>query len=243
MIVKEQDTELQPAPNAPRIKDMHSDDTPRERAEKLGCASLTIPELWAIILRTGVSGNPIMHLCRSLMEANDNRLTLLERRTRRELLAIKGLGKLKVIQIEAVMELIRRYNREEASGNPIIKGSQAIFKVMRPHLGHLDHEEVWALFLNQRNEVLKLYQVSKGGLASTIFDIKMIIKEALLENAACVVLCHNHPSGNLRPSPQDDQITRRCKEACAIMELRMLDHIIVSADSTHYYSYFDEGRL
>ncbi|MBD5231648.1 MAG: DNA repair protein RadC [Bacteroidales bacterium] len=242
MIVKEEETNLT-VPAAPRIKDMDADDTPRERAEKHGCAALSVPDLWALILRTGTVGNPITALCRDLMRANDGKLTRLERRTRRELLQIKGLGKLKVIQIEAVMELIRRYNREEAEANPVIKGSEAIFRVMRPHLGHLDHEEVWALIMNRRNEVVKLYQVSKGGIASSVFDVKLIVKEALLENAACIALCHNHPSGNLQPSPQDDQITRRCKEACQLMDLRLLDHLIITADNTRYYSYFDNGRL
>jgi len=240
MIVNEQEA---PRPVAPRVKDMDADDTPREKAERLGCGALSVPDLWALILRTGTVGYPITTLCRDLMRSNDGRLTTLERRERQELMQIKGLGKLKVIQIEAVMELIRRYNREQAAENPVIKGSEAIFRVMRPHLGHLDHEEVWALIMNRRNEVLKLYQASKGGIASSVFDIKLIVKQALLENAASIALCHNHPSGNLRPSPQDDQITHKCKEACELMDIRMLDHLILTSDNTRYYSYFDEGRL
>jgi len=242
MVVKEEDTP-RPASMAMRVKDMDAADTPREKAEKYGCGVLSGPDLWALILRTGTVGNPITTLCRDLMRANDGRLTTLERRTRKELLQVKGLGKLKVIQIEAVLELIRRYNTEETRDNPVVKGSEAIFRIMRPRLGHLDHEEVWALIMNQRNEVLKLYQASKGGIASSIFDVKLIVKEALLENAASIALCHNHPSGNLRPSPQDDDITRRCKEACRLMDMRLVDHLIVSADNTGYYSYFDEGRL
>ncbi len=242
MIVKEDSAELQ-APLRQRIKDMDADDTPRERAEKHGCGALSVPDLWALILRTGTVGNPITALCRDLMRANDGKLTRLERRTRKELLQIKGLGKLKVIQIEAVLELIRRYNSEHPLENPIVKGAADIFRVMRPHLGHLDHEEVWAIIMNQRHEVLKLYQASKGGIASSIFDIKLIIKEALLENASSIALCHNHPSGNLTPSPQDDQITRKCREACALMDLRLLDHLIISSDNYRYYSYHDQGRL
>lgn len=242
MIVKEDSQELN-RPVAPRIKDMDSDDTPRERAEKHGCSVLSVPDLWALILRTGTVGNPITALCRDLMRSNDGKLTNLERRTRQELLQIKGLGKLKVIQIEAVMELVRRYNSEQVESNPVVQGSKAIFGVMRPHIGHLAHEEMWALMMNSRNEVVKLYQVSKGGVTGTAFDVKLIVKEALLENATSVALCHNHPSGNLQPSPQDDQLTRRCKEACRFMEIRFLDHVIVTADPRKYYSYFDEGRL
>jgi len=226
-----------------RIKDMDKLDTPRERAEKYGCSVLEVPDLWALILRTGTVGKPVTELCRDLMRANDGRLTRLERRQRRELLSIRGLGKLKVIQIEAVMELIRRYNREQASDNPVVSGSADIFRIMRPRIGHLDHEEIWALILNRRGEVLQLYQASKGGPHSTVFDVRMIIKQALLENAAGIALCHNHPSGNLIPSAQDDEITRRCREACRFMELKLLDHIIVTADNQAYYSYFDRGKL
>lgn len=231
----------EPRPALPRVKDMDADDTPRERAERLGIGALSVPELWAIILRTGTRGMPITQLCRDLMRANDERLTRLERRTRRELLAIRGIGALKATQIEAVMELIRRYNAEAPSADPIIRSSADLYAVIRPRIAHLPHEEVWVILLSQRNQVLKLTQASKGGWASSLFDVKVIIKEALLENAAAIMLCHNHPSGTLQPSLQDDNITRRLKEACAAMDLRLLDHLIVT---THgYYSYADQGRM
>ena len=166
---------------------------------------------------------------------------MLERRTRQEILGIKGLGKLKALQIEAVMELIRRYNGEPPAENPRIRCSADIYATVRQTLGGLDHEEVWVLLLNRRHEAVKFVQLSKGGWSSSIFDVKMLIKEALLENASSLALCHNHPSGNLNPSPQDDNITRVCKQACGTMELNMIDHLIVTADS--YYSYADQGRL
>lgn len=225
----------------PKVKDMSPDDTPRERAEKYGCGVLSVADLWALILRTGTVGNPITHLCRELMKHNDGRLRVLERRTRQEILGIKGLGKLKALQIEAVMELIRRYNGEPPAENPRIRCSADIYATVRQALGGLDHEEVWVLLLNRRHEAVKFVQLSKGGWSSSIFDVKMLIKEALLENASSLALCHNHPSGNLNPSPQDDNITRVCKQACGTMELNMIDHLIVTADS--YYSYADQGRL
>ncbi|MBP3298312.1 MAG: DNA repair protein RadC [Muribaculaceae bacterium] len=225
----------------PKVKDMSPDDTPRERAEKYGCGILSVADLWALILRTGTVGNPITHLCRELMKHNDDRLRVLERRTRQEILGIKGLGKLKALQIEAVMELIRRYNGEPPAENPRIRCSADIYATVRQALGGLDHEEVWVLLLNRRHEAVKFVQLSKGGWSSSIFDVKMLIKEALLENASSLALCHNHPSGNLNPSPQDDNITRVCKQACGTMELNMIDHLIVTADS--YYSYADQGRL
>ncbi len=247
MIIKTNNTDheagnaCEPRPAMPRVKDMSPDDTPRERAEKYGCGVLSVPDLWALVLRTGTVGNPITELCRELMRANDGRITTLERRTRQELMAIKGLGPLKVIQIEAVLELIRRYNSESPAENPFIRTSADIYKVISPRIAHLPHEEVWAIILNQRNQVVKLYQASKGGWASSVFDVKPIIKEAMLENASAIALCHNHPSGSLRPSPQDDNITRICLQAATLMEIRFLDHLIVTRHG--YYSYNDVGKL
>ena len=225
----------------PRIADMCPDDQPREKAEKYGCGVLSIPDLWAIILRTGSVGYPITQVCRDIMQSNNNKLKVLERRTRQELREVKGLGPMKVIQIEAVMELIRRYNAETPLELPIIRSSADIYQIIKPKIAHLDHEEVWVIIMDRRHRVTKLLQISKGGWASSLFDIKVIIKEALLENASAIALCHNHPSGNMKPSPQDDAITRKCREACGVMEISMLDHIIVSPDE--YYSYCDQGRL
>ena len=97
--------------------------------------------------------------------------------------------------------------------------------------------------MNTRLEVMKIHQVSKGGVASTVFDVKTVLKEALLENASAIALCHNHPSGNLSPSPQDDRITIKCRDACRLMDLRLIDHIIISSDNQNFYSYNDEGKI
>ncbi len=226
---------------SPRVKDMCKEDTPRERAAKYGVGVLSVADLWALILRTGAVGNPITSLCRNLMEANSDSLRVLERRTRSELQQIKGLGQLKALQIEAVMELVRRYNLEKPADDPVIRSSADIFALMSPKIGNIDHEEVWALFLNRGHKVMKLSCCSTGGFASSVFDVKMIIKSALLENSSALVLCHNHPSGQLRPSSQDDAITRKCREAATLMDISMLDHVIVTAHG--YYSYADEGRM
>lgn len=247
MIIKESDTPppagaaCEPRPALPRVKDMSEDDQPREKAEKFGCGALSVADLWALVLRTGSVGNPVTKLCRDMMAASDNRLTRLERRSRRELMEIKGLGKTKAIQVEAVMELIRRYNAEEPAALPEIRSSSDIYAVIRPRIAHLPHEEVWVVVMDRKHRVTKLFQASKGGWASSLFDIKVIIKEALLENASAIALCHNHPSGNMRPSAQDDDITRRCAKACRVMDLNLLDHLIVSPHT--YYSYADEHRL
>lgn len=223
------------------VKEFDTDDQPRERALKLGVGALSVADLWAIVLRTGTPGKPITELCRDLMRVNDGSLRRLERRDLKELTAMKGIGITKAVQIQAVMELMRRYSAEEAADNPTVTRSADIFAIMRPKIGNLPHEEIWALLMNRRNEVLTLYRVSEGGAAATVFDVKKLLKAALLEGCCSVALCHNHPSGTLRPSPQDDDMTRRCKEACKATDLRLIDHLIITSSS--YYSYSDEGRL
>lgn len=223
------------------VKEMNPEEQPREKAEKYGCGNLTTVELWALILRIGSQGHPVTELCRQMMEQNDYSLHKLERRTRRELMKLKGIGGMKCTQVLAVMELIRRYCLEDIPKGEIITGSNQIYKRLGPQIGNLDHEEIWLLLLNRRNEVIKEMNITTGSSTASIFDIKKIIKHALLENAESLILTHNHPSGNLRPSPADDKITRDLNEACKIMNLIMLDHIIITHSG--YYSYKDSGRL
>ena len=223
------------------VKEFDPADQPREKAEKHGCGVLTVPELWALILRTGTPGNPITELCRTLMKDNGGKLHRLERRTRKEIMAMKGIGMTKCIQIEAVMELMKRYAAEEPVREESINSSEKIFQRMRWKIGNLDHEEVWVLLLNQRNQVVKEVCLSTGTSTASLFDVRTAIKQALLENAEALILTHNHPSGGLIPSSQDDHITKQLAEACKYMHYRLLDHVIVT--DTGFYSYHDEGRL
>ncbi|MDE6017774.1 MAG: DNA repair protein RadC [Muribaculaceae bacterium] len=239
------DPEASHANTVIKIMEMDKEERPRERAINHGISSLTTSELLAIILRTGQPGLPITDLCRQLMNDNDNSLLRLEQRTRGELMLTKGIGAAKALQIEAMMEVMRRYLRESIDRStrqlPTLTASASIYERMRYRIANLDHEEVWIILLNRRNQILKEFRVTSGSAVASVFDIKMIIKRALLENAEGIVMCHNHPSGNLRPSPQDDHITRRLADACRTMDLRMLDHVIVT--TLGYYSYNDDGRL
>lgn len=223
------------------VKDFDPDDRPREKAIKYGCHVLSTPDLWAIILRTGLVGKPITELCRDLMRECNGKLCDLERLSREQILKVKGLGTAKALQIEAVMELIRRYSREKVGEKLRIQSSKEIFELMRPEIGNLPHEEVWALYLNQRHEVIYKMKITQGSAVASVFDVKKILKEALLRDAQGLAMCHNHPSGNLNPSVQDDQITRKMSEGAKSMDLRFLDHVIVTAGG--YYSYSDVGRL
>lgn len=227
------------------IKEMSKDERPRERAMTHGIETLTTAELLAIILRTGQPGLPVTDLCRQLMNDNNNSLLRLEQRSRNELMLTKGIGAAKALQLEAMMEVMRRYRQESLDKKNskffIIKNSETIYERMRYRIANLDHEEVWIILLNRRNQVIKEFCTTSGSSIASVFDTKMIIKRALLENAEGIVMCHNHPSGNLRPSPQDDNITHKLAAACKTMDIRMLDHVIVT--TVGFYSYSDEGRL
>lgn len=223
------------------VKEMDPDQQPREKAEKYGCGILSIPELWALILRVGTPGMPITELCRALMRDNDNSLHKLERRTRAELRGIKGIGITKSIQVEAVIELIKRYCTEEIPANEPIRSSNDIFERMRHTIGNLDHEEVWILLLNRRNQIIKNYKLTSGSSTASIFDLKKALKFAIIENAEGIIMVHNHPSGGTVPSPQDDKITRDLKNGCDFLGLRMLDHVIVT--NCAFFSYNDNGKL
>lgn len=223
------------------VKDLDVADQPREKAMAHGCGVLSTADLWALILRTGTPGTPITELCRQLMNDNEQSLHRLERRTRKELLAIKGIGLTKAIQIEAVMELIRRYTDSTPASRPLIKSSADSFRLLRYQIGNLDHEEIWALFLNKSLHVIGQMKLSQGGTDASVFDVKLLLKQALLENSSALILAHNHPSGNLNPSRPDDNITQICARACEAVSIRFLDHIIVTASG--YYSYSDKGRM
>lgn len=227
------------------IKQMEQDERPRERAVNHGIGSLTTAELLALILRTGQPGLPITDLCRQLMKDNDNSLLRLERRSRNELTLTKGIGEAKALQIEAMMEVMRRYEQEiiDKATRRLdqLQTAKSIHDRMRCRIANLDHEEVWIILLNRRNEVIKEFRLTSGSSVASVFDTKMILKRALLEDAQGVAMCHNHPSGTLRPSPQDDNITHKLSTACKTMDLRLLDHVIITTGG--YYSYSEEGRI
>lgn len=223
------------------VKEMDEDQQPREKAEKFGVGVLSVPELWAIILRIGTPGYPITELCRDLMKKNEGSLHRLERRSKQELCEIKGVGDVKAIEIMAVMELIKRYCQEVIPEDEPIRTSIQIYNRMRHKIGNLDHEEIWMLLLNRQNKVIKEEKLTSGTSTASLFDTKQAIKRAILENAEGMILCHNHPSGSQKPSVQDDNLTNELKGACKFMNLRLLDHIIVTANG--FYSYNDSGRL
>lgn len=223
------------------VKDMEKDEQPRERARLYGVESLTNAELFALILRTGTRGYPITDLCRDLMKMNENLIGNLERNTREQLMKISGVGELKALQIMAVMEIVRRSGTEKVGERIAVRTSSDIFDLMRPVIGNIAYEEIWVLFMNRANRLIGKMRVSSGGSSATVFDIKKILKNAILCNAESLAMCHNHPSGNLQPSGPDDNITRRFKEGCEKLDMACIDHLIITGNG--YYSYRDQGRI
>lgn len=225
----------------PTVKEQDPDDRPREIARTRGVEALSNAQLFALILRTGTPGYPITDLCRDLMQMNENFIGNLKRCTVEQLMEIRGIGEMKAYQIKAVMEIVRRYCDEKIGERPRITSSADIYDMMRHVIGDLPHEEIWVLFLNRGNYVIGKMRVSAGSSVASVFDVKKILKNALLAHAEGVILTHNHPSGTLRPSSQDDSITRKLKDACCQLDITFLDHVIVTAGGS--YSYMDNGRI
>lgn len=217
------------------------EEAPRERAERYGVGVLSNAELWALILRTGMPGLPITTMTVEMMKANDNSLMRLDRRTRAERLEMQGVGMVKAIQIEAVFEIAKRYFNEGPIVTERIRQSRDIYNLMRAQIGNLPHEEIWVLFLKRNNRVLSKMKITTGSSVASIFDIKKIMRHALLEQAEGLVMCHNHPSGTLVPSEPDRQITRQAQSACKALDIQFLDHVILTSHG--YYSFQDSGEL
>lgn len=224
------------------VKEFDELDRPREKATRYGIKALSKSELLALILRTGTVTHPITEICKELLGACDNQLTKLVRKTNKELCIVDGIGPVKAQQIEAINELMERFASERDNYRPtIIKSSKDIYENLRFDIGNLPHEEIWMLSLSQRHAIIDRHILSKGSYNASVFDVRMALKHALIDEAIAIVLAHNHPSGQLFPSPQDDNITRALKRGAESISVRLLDHVIVT--NSGYYSYNDEGRL
>ncbi len=224
------------------IKDWAEEDRPREKMLLKGVSALSDAELLGILIGSGNKSETAVELSQRILHSVSNNLNTLGKLEIRDLIKdFKGIGEAKAITIVAALELGKRRKLSEALVSPQITSSKDVYDIFHPILADLKHEEVWVLFLNRANKVVKNIQISKGGLTATVVDIRLIMKEGIQSLASAMVLCHNHPSGNTHPSDDDDQITKRLKDAGNIMNIRLLDHIIVCDNS--YYSYMDTGRL
>lgn len=224
------------------IKDWAEEDRPREKMLLKGVGALSDAELLGILIGSGNKNETAVELAQRILHSVSNNLNILGKQEIKSLIKnFNGIGEAKAITIAAAMELGKRRKLSEVLIQPQITSSEDVYQIMHPVLADLKHEEVWVLLLNRANKVVKKIQVSKGGIAGTVVDVRLIMKEAIDALASAMILCHNHPSGNSNPSGDDDNITRRLKDAGQIMEIRLLDHIIICDHS--YYSYLDKGKM
>ncbi|MGI6219565.1 MAG: RadC family protein [Bacteroidaceae bacterium] len=230
-------------PEKLNIKDWDSDDRPRERAMKHGIRSLSTAELLAILIGSGSPDENAVDLMKRILSECHQRLSELSRRSILDLCSYKGIGPAKALTIAAACELGRRRKEEaeEREERPKITSSRDIYNYVYSFLCDLPVEECWAIWLNQAGRVIDRMRVGRGGMTATVVDVRCLLREALLQQATAFILVHNHPSGSVHPGPEDDRLTRRLKEAAALMEIRMLDHIVFTDNA--FYSYADEGRL
>lgn len=223
------------------ITNWSEDDKPREKLMNKGKASLSDAELIAILIGSGSRNESAVQLSKRILSSVDNNLNALGKLSLQQLMNFKGIGEAKAISIQAAMELGRRRRAEEVVELQKITSSKSIFELMQPVIGELSHEEFWIIYLNNSNKVLSKSQLSKGGITGTLVDVRLVFKAALEMGAVSIILSHNHPSGALQPSEADKQITKKLKLAGESLDIRILDHLIITEN--HYYSFADEGIL
>lgn len=225
------------------IRDMESAEKPRERLMRLGCSNLTTVELIALLVSVGTADEDVMRLSRRILDDCDGNLNLLGQRDYDYFKKYKGLGPAKITKLVAALELSRRRQIEEVKERASFTDSDKLFELVQPMIGDRQTEHFVLVMLNHRHALIDTQEVSAGGYASVMVDVKKCLVTALRGGASAVAFAHNHPSGSLRPSAEDDNITRRLKRGFEAVDIRVLDHLIVSPDVQRYYSYHNEGRL
>jgi DNA repair protein RadC len=227
--------------NRMTIKDWSLADRPREKLKNMGRQNLSDSELLAILIGSGTPGDDALSIAQKLLRSVDDDLSRLSKMSIRELKQQKGIGEAKALIIAACMELGQR--RKELAPEQLnkITSSKDISTLMSPHFADLAHEEFWVIYLNRGNRIVHKKCLSKGGISGTVADVRLILKEALESLASAMILCHNHPSGNLVPSMEDKILTNKCRDSALLMDIRLLDHLIIYEQN--YFSFSDEGLL
>ena len=223
------------------IKDWANDDRPREKLLIKGKGALSDAELVAILIASGNRDESAVELSKRILQSLGNNLNRLAKLSVNDLMKFKGIGKAKAISIIASLELGRRRRTADVLEKAKIGGSKDAFQILQLKLEDLPHEEFWIVLLNRANKVIDTKLVSRGGVSSTVVDSKVIFNYALESLASAIILAHNHPSGNLKPSNSDIRLTKKIVDAGKIMEVPVLDHIIVGDND--YFSFADEGLI
>jgi DNA repair protein RadC len=223
------------------IKSWAEEDRPREKMCLKGERHLTDAELLAILLGSGSREESAVALAQRILNIANHNLHDLARIGIKELMKFKGVGEVKAITIMAALELGRRRQLSDLREKPQLRSSRDAYDAIAPLLMDLPHEEFWILLLNRANLIIDRQAISSGGVSGTVVDAKMVFKKALEALASSVILCHNHPSGNLKPSQADLDLTKKLRKAGETLDIGVLDHLIISGNS--YYSFSDEGVL
>jgi len=222
------------------INQWAEEDRPREKMAAQGAELLTNAELLAILIGSGSTKETAVELMKRVLSDCENNLNTLGKMTVRELCQYNGIGEAKAITILAACELGKRRQMESPAERPDLGTATRIYRYMHPVMQDLDVEEFWILLLNQHYRLIKKVRISHGGITETAVDIRIIIREAVMVNCTILAVCHNHPSGSITPSRQDEELTRSIKRACELMRIHFLDHVIVTDGL--YYSFHEQGK-
>ena len=223
------------------IKNWAIEDRPREKMLEKGREALSDAELIAILIGSGNSNESAVDLSRRILKDSGDNLITLSQLSINELTAYNGIGEAKAVSIAAALELGRRRRFAEAAQQPLIRNSKDAFEYFYMRISDLGHEQFWVMLLNPANKVIKMVKISDGWVNGTSADPKRIFKIALENNATAIMLCHNHPSGNVKPSDHDKALTRNIINGGKLLEIKILDHIVVGIDN--YFSFADSGLI
>ena len=223
------------------IKNWAEDDRPREKLLTKGIDALSDAELIAILIGSGNKNESAVELSKRILAEYKNNLNELGKTTVNDLQKFKGIGEAKAISVISALEIGKRRKAQGAIEKKQVKSSKTIFEIFSNKLGDLPYEEFWLVILNRANRIIDMKRISSGGISGTVTDIRVILKIAIEKTASSLIVCHNHPSGNIKPSNADIQITNKLKDASKLVEIPLLDHLIVS--DSDYYSFADEGLL
>lgn len=223
------------------IKNWAMDDKPREKLVSKGSPVLSNAELIAILIGSGNKKESAVELSKRILASVDHNLNELGKLSVNQLMKFNGIGEAKAVTIAAAMEVGRRRRGEDNKQITKIKTSEDVYELLYPLLGELQHEEFWIVYLNNSNKVMHKSQLSKGGITGTLVDVRLVLKQALELGAVGIILAHNHPSGTLKPSMADKQITEKLKKASEALDIKILDHLIVTEQD--YLSFADQGIL
>lgn len=217
------------------------EDRPREKMMLHGVSALSNAELLAILIGSGNTEESAVELMRKVLAGYGNNLNELGKASIDELCRYKGIGPAKAITILAASELGKRRKEEKVEERTTILSSKDVYECFYPLMCDLPTEECWVLLLNQASKIIDKVKIGSGGLNATAVDVRCILREALLKRASAIALCHNHPSGSIRPSREDDRLTQQVNQASQCMNIRLVDHVILTDGA--FYSYADEGRI